>query len=257
MNDKTNNEFIELPEYLKENSSSSEDKIIYPNYYSSFNSIIDPQKLNMNENVSLPLTPGSQVNSEEMCGNLELIDDVIDTLYPHETLTFAPGMYVIKSKNSLTQESGYDRISGAIKRSKRTTKANIILLATMFLGEVKKFERYYLITGQFRTIQKQIIPFQITIDYQKYQNNFYQAFIENNIDCFNNKFNPKEISKYLKIILDKKSIQMPPCPQTHGFHFYQNMWHFISYETCYPLGFPLCTMELSRNVQSENTQNLR
>ena len=110
MNDKTNNDHFEWSDYLKDSPSSSESDIIHPYFAHPLDSIIVPQNFNMNEPVESPLTPGIQVNSKEVIGNLELIDDVIDTPCPNGAMTIAPGMYVIKTKYSLTQESGDDSL---------------------------------------------------------------------------------------------------------------------------------------------------
>ena len=102
----------------------------------------------------------------------------------------------------------------------------------MYLYSVNKFDCYYQISGIYRTLQNQLVNFDFSFDYKKYAKNFYRAFIDNNVDCFNEKLKPDAISGYLKIIIEKKAILQCAIPNKHGFYLAGQTWTFISDESC-------------------------
>lgn len=101
----------------------------------------------------------------------------------------------------------------------------------MYISEVVRFEEHYHVSGFYRTLQNQIINFDFIFDINKYRENFRQAFIDNKVDCFNDKLNAKDISRYLKILLERKSIQ-GVSPDKPGFFACDNLLYFASVEFC-------------------------
>ena len=206
--------------------------IKFHDFNSEFGSPVSTKNLQMNPDYHNTFFPGMQVSTNQLIGTLENPEDVFDTLYPTNTIPQAPAMFAVNFKNSLNQESGKDAAAGDIKRSRKSTKINSILVARMYLYSVNKFDCYYQISGIYRTLQNQLVNFDFSFDYKKYAKNFYRAFIDNNVDCFNEKLKPDAISGYLKTIIEKKAILQCAIPNKHGFYLAGQTWTFISDESC-------------------------
>lgn len=225
--------------YVNQNSQSEE--MNYHNFNSEFGTPVSPNNLQMNQGVQYPFTPGTQIATNQLIGTVENPEDVFDVLYPTNTIPQVPSMFAVNSKNSLDQESGKDAVAGDIRRSKKSTSVKSVLVARMYLYSVNKFDCYYWVWGVYRTLQNQCINFVFSFDYKKYAKNFYKAFIDNNVDCFNEKLRPNIISGYLKTLIEKKAILQGQIPKKHGFYLARQRWTFISNESCISYNIPSIT----------------
>lgn len=214
------------------NPNSESEAMKYHNFNSDFGTPVSLNNLQMNQGVQYSFTPGTQFATNQLIGIVENPEDVFDILYPTNTIPQAPSMFAVNLKNSLNQESGKDAVAGDIRRSKKSTSVKSVFVARMYLYSVNKFDCYYRISGVYRTLQNQLVNFDFSFDYKKYAKNFYEAFIDNNVDCFNEKLKPNTISGYLKTIIEKKAILQGEIPKKHGFYLAGQTWTFISNESC-------------------------
>ncbi|MDD6269236.1 MAG: hypothetical protein PUA84_04185, partial [Oscillospiraceae bacterium] len=245
------------------NPNSESEAMKYHNFNSDFGTSVSLNNLQMNQGVHYSFTPGTQVATNQLIGTVENPEDVFDILYPTNTIPQAPSMFAVNAKNSLNQESGQDAVAGDIRRSKKSTSIKFVLVARMYLYSVNKYDCYYWISGVYRTLQNQCVNFEFAFDYKKYAKNFYKAFIDNNVDCFNEKLKPNTISGYLKTIIEKKAVLQCEIPKNHGFYLAGQVWTFISNESCIPYKIPQITnkhfafrLPFMPNVITENFVNV-
>lgn len=204
--------------------------ISHPDIIEEYGKPVTPQDI-QKEVKDIVYSPGMQFSINELGGTLDIPEYVTDIAYPTNLFPQAPVLIAVESKNSIDQEAGKDAVGEDIKRSKKSTKIKTQIVARMYISEVVRFEEHYHVSGIYRTLQNQIINFDFIFDINKYRDNFRQAFIDNKVDCFNDKLNAKDISRYLKILLERKSIQ-GVSPDKPGFFACDNLLYFASVELC-------------------------
>ncbi len=220
-------------ENLSSVSSQHKDtnNVNYPDINKEYGKPVTPQDVQQEVSNDIVYRPGIQFSINELGGTLDIPEDVDDIAYPTELFPQAPVMFVVESKNSIAQESGKDAIGEDIKRSKKATNIRTRIVARMYISNVVRYDEYYQLSGVYRTLQNQIINFEFSFDTDKYRDNFRRAFIDNKVDCFNDKIKQTDISRYLKILLERKALQ-GVSPDKPGFFAYNNILYFASVEFC-------------------------
>ncbi len=205
--------------------------INYPDFNKEYGKPVTLQDI-QKEVKDIVYNPGMQFSINELGGTLDNPEDVTDIAYPTDLFPQAPVLIAIESKNSIAQEAGKDAVGEDIKRSKKSTKIKTQIVARMYISNVIRYDEYYQLSGFYRTLQNQIINFEFSLNTDKYRNNFRQAFIDNKVDCFNDKLNAKDISRYLKILIEKKEIKGTFSANKTGFFTNNDMIYFASVEFC-------------------------
>lgn len=205
--------------------------INYPDFNKEYGKPVTLQDI-QKEVKDIVYNPGMQFSINELGGTLDNPEDVTDIAYPTDLFPQAPVLIAIESKNSIAQEAGKDAVGEDIKRRKKSTKIKTQIVARMYISNVIRFDEYYQLSGFYRTLQNQIINFEFSLNTDKYRNNFRQAFIDNKVDCFNDKLNAKDISRYLKILIEKKEIKGTFSANKTGFFTNNDMIYFASVEFC-------------------------
>lgn len=220
-------------ENLSSVSSQHKDtnNVNYPDINKEYGKPVIPQDVQQEVSNDIVYRPGIQFSINELGGTLDIPEDVDDIAYPTELFPQAPVMFVVESKNSIAQESGKDAIGEDIKRSKKATNIRTWIVARMYISNVVRYDEYYQLSGFYRTLQNQIINFEFSFDTDKYRDNFRRAFIDNKVDCFNDKIKQTDISRYLKILLERKALQ-GVSPDKLGFFAYNNILYFACVEFC-------------------------
>lgn len=226
------NNGIEMPAGLNYNTDNIHSlNIKYPDFNSEYGKPVTTQDIQMDK-VSQPgYFPGTQVSTNELVGTLDMPEDVIDIAYPTKLFPQAPVMIAADSKNSIAQETGKDAVAEDIKRSKKSTNIKARIVARMYISGAIRFEDYYHVSGFYRTLQGQNINFSFSFNIDKYRDNFRQAFIDNKVDCFNDKLRTSDISRYLKMLIEKKTVK-GISPDKTGFFVHNNIIYFASAELC-------------------------
>lgn len=221
-------------ENLSSVSSQHKDtnNVNYPDINKEYGKPVTLQDVQQEVSNDIVYRPGIQFSINELGGTLDIPEDVDDIAYPTELFPQAPVMFVVESKNSIAQESGKDAIGEDIKRSKKTTNIRTRIVARMYISNVVRYDEYYQLSGFYRTLQNQIINFEFSFDTDKYRDNFRRAFIDNKVDCFNDKIKQTDISRYLKILLERKAINGGFSANKTGFFYNNNVLYFASAGFC-------------------------
>ncbi|MCM1362866.1 MAG: hypothetical protein NC235_13350 [Clostridiales bacterium] len=216
---------------LPSSQGGGTNNINYPDFNKEYGKPVTLQDI-QKEVKDIVYSSGMQFSINELSGTLDNPEDVIDIAYSTNLFPQAPVLIAVESKNSIDQEAGKDAVGEDIKRSKKSTKIKTQIVARMYIREVVRFEEHYHVSGFYRTLQNQIINFDFIFDINKYRENFRQAFIDNKVDCFNDKLNAKDISRYLKILIEKKEIKGTFSANKTGFFTNNDMIYFASVEFC-------------------------